>query len=74
MVGENVGNLSLYMFSILQNSSCDGIPKSIMGCSVLTPAQALKQMDTQIIKVQGMSTVRTWNMCNCRMQQAKVGT
>ncbi len=67
MVGENVGNLSLYMCSTLQNNSCDGIPKSIVGCNVLTPAWALKQMDTQIIKVQDMSTLKMWYMCNCKM-------
>jgi hypothetical protein len=49
MVAKNVINLFLYMCSTFQNNSCDGIPKSIVGCSVFTRTQALKQMDTQII-------------------------
>jgi hypothetical protein len=58
MVGKKVGNLSLYMCFTFQNNSCNGIPKSIVHYSALTPAWALKQINTQIIN--GMSTLTTW--------------
>jgi hypothetical protein len=60
MVGENVGNLFLYMCSTFQNNSCNGILKSIMGCNVFIPAWALKQMNTQIIN--GTRYVHTKNV------------
>lgn len=72
VVGEKVENIFSYMCCIFQNNSCDGIPKSIMGCNVFTLARALKQMNTQIINV--MSTLTTWKMCNYRMWQIKLST
>jgi hypothetical protein len=41
MVGKKVGNLFLYVGSIFQRNSCNGISKRIMGCNVLIPAWAM---------------------------------
>jgi hypothetical protein len=49
MVGEKVGNFSLYMCSTFQSNSRNGISKSIVHNSALTPTWAKKQINTQII-------------------------
>jgi hypothetical protein len=49
MAGEKVGNLSLYMNSILQHNSCNVISKRIMDCNAFTFAWAMHEMGTQII-------------------------
>jgi hypothetical protein len=40
MAREKMGNLFLYMSSILQRNSCNDILKCIMGCSAIIPTQA----------------------------------
>jgi hypothetical protein len=49
MVGEKVGNFSLYMCSTFQSNNRNGISKSIVHNSALTPTWAKKQINTQII-------------------------
>jgi hypothetical protein len=44
VVGEKVGNLSLYVCSIFQNNNDNDISKIIVGCNVLIPTWALKEM------------------------------
>jgi hypothetical protein len=44
VVREKVGNLFLYVCSTFQNNNDNDISKNIVGCNVLTPTWALKEM------------------------------
>ncbi len=46
------------------------VTRKVLKAIACSFSQTLKQMDTQITN--GMSTLKMWKMCNCKMWQAKV--
>ncbi len=41
---EEVGNLLLNMYFVIQNNNCNNISKCVMGCCMFIITKALKQM------------------------------
>jgi hypothetical protein len=70
-MGEKVRNLSLYMGSIFQSNSYNGISMNMVWCSALTLVWTSKKMDTEITNGMFALTLTTWKMSNCRMWQTK---
>ncbi len=71
VMGEKVRNLSLYMGSIFQSNSYNGISMNMVWCSALTLVWTSKKMDTEITNGMFALTLTTWKMSNCRMWQTK---
>jgi hypothetical protein len=59
-MGEKVRNLSLYMGSIFQSNSYNGISMNMVWCNALTLVWTSKKMDTQITN--GMFALHINNM------------